>query len=83
MADLIREKKVDLSKVDPEQLKIIESEIDKKVIKIINKAESELKFLNTYGIGYKLVVGMAKLGEEEQQIEKLIGCKIYKKRKQK
>lgn len=81
MADLGRKKQVDLTKMDPGQVKVIEAEIDKKVTKIINEAETQLKFLNTYGIGYKLVVGLAKLGEEENQIEKLIGCKIYKKRK--
>lgn len=76
-----REKKIDLEKMTPERREILGQEIDKKVAQIINEAEEKLKFLNIYGLGYKMVVGLAEKGKEEEQIEKLIGCKIYKKRK--
>lgn len=71
----------DLTKMDPKLVKQLEADMDEKILKVINEAEQKLKFLNNYGIGFKMVVGLAKLGEEEKQIEKLIGCKVYKKRK--
>ena len=83
MANLNRERKIDFEKLSDEQVKVIEASIETKVTAVIKEAEEKLKFLNIYGLGYKMVVGLAKLGQEEQQVEKLIGCKIYKKRKKK
>jgi hypothetical protein len=83
MKDLGRERKIDVNSMDEESLKVLEQQINTKVTEIINEAEKKLEFLKIYGVGCKLVVGLAKLGKEEEQIEKLIGCKIYKKRKKK
>ena len=75
---------IDVNLLDSKEMKAVEDAIDEKVTKVINSAEAELKtLLNKYGIGIKIVVGLAKLGEEEKAIEKLIGAKIYKKRKKK
>lgn len=83
MADISRLKQIDLNNMTSEQRENVEKEMDKVVSKVINDAEKKLKFLNNYGLGFKMIVSLTKLGKEEQQIEKLIGCKIYKKRKQK
>lgn len=74
MSNLGREKKVNVNDLTEEQVRNLEIALSQKISSVLNQSEAILKeFLSPYGIGVKLVAGIAPKGQENDKIRQLIG----------